>query len=436
MRSWPGVPTWARAVTLSAAAVLGLPLAAAGALAAGAASGPARPGCALVGIGATGPAVAALQAAVGTGPDGDFGPLTQHAVRGWQAAHRLAPTGTVDAAMWAALPVAFAGRACGQPVRLPVGQHGCDTLARGDRGADTAAVQRALGLPVDGIFGSMTAGGVLAVQRRWHLPATGQVNPATFAALGLAGSPVCPARPGGSSGAGGAAPGPAPVAPPHSASSSAQRAVSALVAAQVASLSGRPDRPAGAVAQTAVDFARRQLGVPYLWGGVSRRGYDCSGLILASYQAASLLLARTAAQQYAEGSPVPLTDLRPGDVVFYASNVLDPASAYHDALYVGGGKMIEAAHPGSNVREVPLRAGDLLPHAARPTALLSLPVRSGSSGFAARQVQARLVAHGYRVTVDGGFGPRTAAAVRSMQRAARLPITGVVDDATWLVLAR
>jgi len=415
MRRQGGITSWVRGAALGGGVLLALPLIAVGALGAetlGSGGPPGAPGwrppgigCAPVGRGATGAAVADLQAAMGAGADGDFGPLTERAVRAWQAAQRLAPTGTVDGATWASLPISVAARACGAPVRLPTRTPGCATLSRGQTGAATAAAQLALGSPTDGNFGPMTQRAVLALQRRFRLAATGRVDAVTFAVLGLVGSPACltgPARPPRNP-----APAARPTAPPSSGTASAV---------------------------LAVEFARRQLGVPYRWGGTGRGGYDCSGLILASYRAAGLQLDRTAAQQYAEGSIVALRDLRPGDLVFYASNRLDPTTTYHDALYVGGGKMIEAAHPGSNVREVALRTGDLLPHAARPTGPLALPVRAGSTPFATRQVQARLAAHGYRVVVDGDFGARTADAVRRLQLAARLPVTGAVDSATWWVL--
>ena len=456
------VASWARGVrvggALGAAVVVGLPLTATGAHAAGA---PGRTGsCATVGSGAAGPAVAALQAAVGATPDGDYGPLTAGAVRAWQVRHHLAPSGAVDPATWAALPSSVDAAGCGAAVRLPAGAPGgCATVARGDRGAAVAALQRALGVSADGIFGPHTAAALLDSQRRHHVPATGLTDPQTWSAVGLAGTPACgapagpaPAGPApGRPAPGGPAPGgpaprgpsprqPAPPRPPAPApdpgKAAARRAIAQRVAGEVAALARTPDRAAPARGAAAVAFARAQLGVPYVYGGTDRRGYDCSGLVGASYRSTGLLLQRTAAAQYTEGRPVPLSDLRPGDVVFYAGDLLDPGTTYHDAIYVGGGRMIEAAHPGTTVREVALRPWDLLPTAARPSALLGLPAVAGSTGFTTRQVQVRLVMHGQPVLIDGDFGPRTAAAVRAVQRAAGLPATGVVDSRTWALLTR
>ncbi|RMF50410.1 MAG: NlpC/P60 family protein [Bacteroidetes bacterium] len=67
-----------------------------------------------------------------------------------------------------------------------------------------------------------------------------------------------------------------------------------------------------------VEVARRYLGTPYRWGGCDRRGFDCSGYVCRVFQeAVGLTLPRTADQQATVGKAVPLSDLRPGDLVFF-----------------------------------------------------------------------------------------------------------------------
>lgn len=90
----------------------------------------------------------------------------------------------------------------------------------------------------------------------------------------------------------------------------------------------------------AVSFALGHLGTPYQWGGESSSGYDCSGLVHASYRAAGIALPRVAQEQYgatlrvASGEP-----LRPGDLVFFDS---DREHINHVGIVVGDGKMIHA----------------------------------------------------------------------------------------------
>jgi hypothetical protein len=94
----------------------------------------------------------------------------------------------------------------------------------------------------------------------------------------------------------------------------------------------------------AVSFAFAQLGKPYIWGGNGPVGYDCSGLVLASWQhGAGVSFARVANDQYdTAGSPVALTTLAAGDLVFWGSSQTDWTSVYHAAMYVGGNQIVEA----------------------------------------------------------------------------------------------
>ena len=134
-----------------------------------------------------------------------------------------------------------------------------------------------------------------------------------------------PATPGGSAGgsSGGSAPAPAPTpAPPN----------------------------AGAV-ETAIWFASQQLGEPYRLGGAGPNVWDCSGLTKVSYAQAGIYIGtHSATNQYrtlaARGLAVPLSQIQRGDLLFWGSG----GDYYHVAIYLGGGRIIEAPRDGVPVR--------------------------------------------------------------------------------------
>jgi cell wall-associated NlpC family hydrolase len=93
-----------------------------------------------------------------------------------------------------------------------------------------------------------------------------------------------------------------------------------------------------------IKYAETQLGVPYVWGGESPgKGMDCSGLTQWAYGKAGVKIPRVAADQQKIGNKVPTNKTQPGDLLF----VGDPA--HHVVMSIGGGKIIEAPHPGANV---------------------------------------------------------------------------------------
>jgi hypothetical protein len=99
--------------------------------------------------------------------------------------------------------------------------------------------------------------------------------------------------------------------------------------------------------EMAVDAARTKLGSDYSYGAVGPDSFDCSGLVQWSYEQAGVELPRTSYDQLATGTPVPLDDLQPGDVVsFYGGS--------HSALYAGDGKVIHASTYGIGVTTSPL----------------------------------------------------------------------------------
>jgi peptidoglycan DL-endopeptidase CwlO len=96
---------------------------------------------------------------------------------------------------------------------------------------------------------------------------------------------------------------------------------------------------------TVLGFLTAQLGKAYVYGATGPNAYDCSGLTKAAYATIGVDLPRTAAEQSLMGSPVPLSAIRPGDLLFWGGT----GSAYHVAVYVGGGQYLDAANPGKGI---------------------------------------------------------------------------------------
>ncbi len=106
--------------------------------------------------------------------------------------------------------------------------------------------------------------------------------------------------------------------------------------------------------------ARLFLHRPYLWGGASGYAFDCSGFTHTLYHANGITIGRDADAQAdfaGHGTLVDRSDLRPGDLIFYASTPGDPATIDHVAMYVGGDRMIEAYGAGVPVRVTTVRSG-------------------------------------------------------------------------------
>ena len=124
--------------------------------------------------------------------------------------------------------------------------------------------------------------------------------------------------------------------------------------------------PTAAGGAGAVQAAESQLGVPYVWGGESPKGsaspgFDCSGLTAWSWGQVGVGLPHFSGAQMADSTPVPVSDLQPGDLLFYG-----PGGSDHVAMYVGGGTMIEAPYTGAVVWLTGLRLGDGFVGAGRP----------------------------------------------------------------------
>jgi cell wall-associated NlpC family hydrolase len=132
------------------------------------------------------------------------------------------------------------------------------------------------------------------------------------------------------------------------------------------------DADAGKV-DTALAFARAQLGEHYVLGGMGPDVWDCSGITKAAYAAAGIDIGtHSATNQFltmaAERKLVPLNQLQVGDLMWYSQSSSFNGDKYHVVIYVGNGMMLEAPNPARVVRIVPIRYGELFPYAGRPTA--------------------------------------------------------------------
>jgi peptidoglycan DL-endopeptidase CwlO len=110
--------------------------------------------------------------------------------------------------------------------------------------------------------------------------------------------------------------------------------------------SGQPSPRGGA--EQAIRFAKAQLGEPYQWGADGPSSWDCSGLTMKAWASAGTYLPHYSVAQYDAGVPVSVSDVRPGDLVFWSSNG-QPSGIHHVAMYIGNGQIIHAPRTGRPV---------------------------------------------------------------------------------------
>jgi peptidoglycan DL-endopeptidase CwlO len=102
--------------------------------------------------------------------------------------------------------------------------------------------------------------------------------------------------------------------------------------------------PAGSLGEKAVQIAEQEIGVPYVWGGSTPAGFDCSGLTMWVYAQLGIHLDHYTGSQWNEGVHVPRDQLQPGDLVFF-----EPTLG-HVGMYIGNGAFIHAPHTGTTVQ--------------------------------------------------------------------------------------
>ncbi|MFL6077422.1 MAG: C40 family peptidase [Mycobacteriales bacterium] len=139
-------------------------------------------------------------------------------------------------------------------------------------------------------------------------------------------------------------------------------------ARQAAAAAAAGDRAAGSAPvssgsgdlDTVIRAALSQLGQPYVWGGESPDvGFDCSGLVKWAYAKIGVELPHYSGYQYGAGRHVSRDELRPGDLLFYSSDGT-PVGIHHVVMYLGGGRIVEAADFGIPVHVVSVYWGGYL----------------------------------------------------------------------------
>ena len=126
--------------------------------------------------------------------------------------------------------------------------------------------------------------------------------------------------------------------------------------AAAAGTAGPPTAPSREAApptlkgKKAVNLAAHMLGIPYVWGGESLKGFDCSGLLQYVWAKQGVQIPRTTYDQFKQGQSVPPDQLQAGDAVFFKGSDSKGGLPGHVGIYIGGGKFIEAPKTGSNVR--------------------------------------------------------------------------------------
>lgn len=119
--------------------------------------------------------------------------------------------------------------------------------------------------------------------------------------------------------------------------------------------------------------AGTQLGVPYSWGGgtmdgpsrgvnqgAGTVGFDCSGLTRYAFAGVGIVLPRYSGDQYEAGRKVPPSEAKRGDLLFWGPN-----GGQHEAIYLGGGRMIEAQQTGVPIKVSPVRTSGMTPYVVR-----------------------------------------------------------------------
>ena len=114
-----------------------------------------------------------------------------------------------------------------------------------------------------------------------------------------------------------------------------------------------------------------------MWGAAGPSSFDCSGLVQWSFAQAGISMPRVAADQARTGPAVPVSQLQPGDLLFYHTDPTDPGYISHVAIYLGSGWMIQAPQPGMDVEVVPASFGSQFAGAIRVYPRIASGLASG-----------------------------------------------------------
>lgn len=279
-------------------------------------------------LGSRGPGVVRLQELLDhhgyhLATDGVFGPLTYSAVRRFQASHRILVDGIAGSATWHALTSepshtnTAGAKMEAAPPKYPPGY-----LHEGDVGPAIRRLQIQLTRAgysthgIDGRFGPLTLRAVQDFQRAEGLPAHGLVGSLTWNALHRV-----------------------------------------LTAKAHAKKSPAPLSNRGSISPTAaavVGIAMKYRGYPYVFGGNTPSGFDCSGFVQWVYAQVGITLPRTTFTQWHVGTHVSYDALQPGDLVFFTT---EGVFTNHVGIYLGGGQFISAATPSQGVVVQSLNSG-------------------------------------------------------------------------------
>jgi cell wall-associated NlpC family hydrolase len=132
----------------------------------------------------------------------------------------------------------------------------------------------------------------------------------------------------------------------------AAQAAAAGAAGATSPTAGSATAMTPAQVQAFLKAAISRVGLPYVWGAAGPQAFDCSGLVQWSLRQAGILMPRVAADQARTGPRVALSQLVPGDLIFYHTDATAPTYISHVAIYLGHGLMLQAPEPGMNVQIV------------------------------------------------------------------------------------
>jgi peptidoglycan DL-endopeptidase CwlO len=126
--------------------------------------------------------------------------------------------------------------------------------------------------------------------------------------------------------------------------------------------------------------ALSRVGMPYVWGAAGPRSFDCSGLVQWSMRQAGIVMPRVAVDQARTGPRVALSQLAPGDLLFYHTDASAPTYISHVAIYLGNGLMEQAPEPGMNVQIVKADFGAGFAGAVQVSPALAAAVAANPAG--------------------------------------------------------